>query len=196
MNIDPVLCGAWDGCHLWLQWNPVPDIEKPHPNANSGYLVMIAYGDKKRVYNPKRPWFHVPLHDAVGKEIRATVCGEIAHEVALLRPRCKFEWRAGDFPVKHPKGVTVARLVDGATCAFKLLEPVDLEPGENCITEMEAYQAGPWCQLDKPDHFVFDLEGGGSMRNTAPSAFDHELTGRDFTQLKAERPGPFLLVRS
>ena len=183
--MNPVMTGAWDGSHLWLQWEGDGPAE-----------VSISFGTRIRLFTAKRPWFHISIPEAGGKEITATVNEVAAVEARFLFSRCKFEWKAGSSPVSHSltEAVTVAALVDGAVCAYKLLESISLAPECSCVTEMEAYQAAPWCQLDHPDHFTFALPDGGLVRNVEPSISDYELTGATSTRLSTINPGPFILL--
>ena len=181
--MNPVMTGAWDGSHLWLQWE-----------GDGPADVSISFGTRTRLFKTKRSWFHVSIPEAGGKDITASVNGMAAREAEFLFSRCKFKWKAGVSPLLHPKDVAVAALVDGAVCAYKLLESIALDPGFSCTTEMVSYQATPWCQLDHPDHFTLALSDGGLVRNVEPSVSDYALTGAISTRLSAIKPGPFILL--
>ena len=184
--VNPIFTGAWDGSHLWFQWLPDP--------ASPIYQIRVSFGDRVRNFSTNRSWMHIALPEAGGKEITATVDGVPTVEASFGVPRCKFKWRAGDYPVSHAKDILIAARVDGAVCGYKLLESIDLSPGESCVTEMIAHQQGPWAQLDHPDHFSLSLPGGGQVHNLEPSRSDYELTGASSTRLSFLPPGPFILI--
>jgi hypothetical protein len=209
--LNPLLCGKWDGCSVWLQWEqPVGD--------------PIAYELQIRLRLPNAPWLEnwmtvIPLqgeksHWAVvptwkeGWECQARVrikraesenapaeCWETASEVTFRRCSALFEFKTEKYDQHFLKNAVFNSQVDAAPCSYMLTEEIEVKPGAPVSTRMESIGSSGYHQLDYAGHFELRPTFGLVITNTEPSHDDVEPTGRDFTLIEAKpQDGPVAMV--
>jgi hypothetical protein len=200
--LSPKMCGAWDGIHLWLQWDDAaPEVGcrlqiRTRPADSPEWTGWLDAGGAKPL---RRPWISLPVMRE-GHFAQARVCAEIvpppwsggsgdlwqdAGEVTFLKSRAPFEFLAGARPAHYLPGSEFGAIVDGAACVYVLQEEVELAPGERAEAAMESFLATGFAQLDAPGDFTLRPSMGRIIRNLAPSENDTEATGRDETRLVA-----------
>lgn len=201
--LTPLLCGRFDGTHLWVQWSPVP--------MASGYMLEVRWrrpgaewGPWRRTGGNKmaRTWLVVPMWK-LGAEVQARVSladaeeWELAREVDFRKARARFEISSERRVMMIAAGTTLAAQVDGHACGYVVPRDVEAGPGAPVEVECEASMSTGFCQLDRPEHFDIRPMLGVRIRNLEPSRNDVAETGRDFTELLPREPdGPILLVRT
>lgn len=203
--MNPLVCGRWDGVHLWVQWDDVVGVP--------GYWLEYRIGQTPDEFAPwvrvggleplQRSWLSLPAHrEGWFAQARVAVAdGEpqwhLASEVTFLRSRCSFEIRSERRPVEYRAGDEFACVIDGAACVYRLDEDIHLEAGGSAQVEMYAVLGSGWSQLDHPDHFRINPSLGLTIRNLSPSADDTEPTGRDYTRLeKLPMSSPLRVVKT
>ena len=152
--ITPIICGAWDGCHVWIEWDGGPaTVEFSSLDEDQIHFYRKIESGKN--------WIHVPVHEAAKSRIMAKVSigDEIAaaEEAEFDRAECDFQITAGTAPLDFPKGVMFVRPVDGAVCGYKLLEPLKLDAGATVKLTLNAVQVNPWAHLDNPGDFQLEI---------------------------------------
>lgn len=207
--LNPRIVGAWDGTHVWLQWDAEPD--RP---ASSLYEIRLAINNggpnwgewmEPRVTS-QRAWKAVNLQQfKPGIYVVAEVAGpdgwERARGAKFVRSVCKFSISATRRPVHWPYderngGAIFHAVVDGAGCSYMAKEEIEVQVGETIEVELEALSSGPWAQIDNAGDFLLRPALGVTVTNVEPSRNDLELIGVDFAQLTAaKRDGPIALVK-
>jgi hypothetical protein len=214
--LNPLLCGAWDGANLWVQWDaPVTSHQSPvtyllrvrlRPNASAPW-------DKWRVVgaaNPfTRPWAVVQLlrskweaqvqvrvkseadHAAGAADEALWQSAETATEVTFARATAPFLFEnASPRDIDLPAGSTFDAMVDLAACSYRLDAPLTVPAQASATAGMLAVQTTAWHQIDEAGDFVSRGQVRGlTVTNTGPSEGDVTPTGRDFTLLTPVAPG-------
>jgi len=200
------IVGAWDGTHVWLQWDP------PSPEATAGepalYEVRLRFGDKntgqweewQSIRKSRRAWLSLNVQShAPGALVQADISAGETWERALaakfVRSLCRFVISSEKKAVHFLKGMTMHAVVDGMGCSYKLREEIEVGAGQQVETEMEALASGPPAQIDRPFDFLLRPGLGVKVTNIEPSRNDVDLMGVDFVELIAsKRDGPVALV--
>lgn len=211
MNLSPVVCGRWDGCSIWIQWDSATGATgavvrvRLRPGAHG--VPLRSERERSRMEwrewqeHPvkERDWLALPLwrYDWDAEvEVRAEG-GELwerADEVTFEGATCVFEFysQAG---AALPAGEVIGAVVDGAACVYKTRESLVLPPGEAVRCECVAVHGTGWAHLDKAGDFLQEARGI-RVGNVEPSVNALRRTGRTFTTLeRIETPGPLAMVR-
>jgi hypothetical protein len=187
------LCGAWDGVHVWLQWDGVA--------PEQGYRIRLAFRQPAVPPAEWGPW--KPIEDArpymrdwmviaawrSDWEVKAEVAiagtddWVAAQEVTFLRSRCRFKISTVRSAVRYSVGSEFNAIIDTAACHYTLNEDVELQPGEELEVELTASMSSGYCQLDYPAHFDISPSLGLRIQNVAPSEDDVLPTGRNFSKV-------------
>lgn len=189
--MNAYLCGRWDGCHLWCQWDDLApsqgyrlELRLRLPGA-ADWLPWRAIGGPAAL---EKPWLVVPLWKG-DAEVEARVAIEAPElewfplaEVTFDRSTCRFELQAGARPAHYQAGTEFAAIVDHAGCHYRLVEEVEVQAGESALVTMEAALLTGWCQLDHPDHFSIRPALGRVIRNVAASV---TLAGSQWPRVRA-----------
>lgn len=197
-DLSPQICGLWDGCNLWAQWERVEGatyLFEWRVRPDGGWRPVQRKGGLRRSWLVLPTWLE-------GKEIEARVAivadGEpdwqTAREVTFSKSRCRFEIRSERSPLHLPLGSRLTTVVDGAACSYVIGEEVGLQPGESVEVDAEAIDASGFQQLDAPDHFLSRPRPGVLIRNVAPSVADTFPTGRNYTAIRGREVAAFMLA--
>lgn len=205
MNLEPKLCGQWDGCGLWLQWNPVEDKSaifelEIHYRKND----VVEWGQWVSTTPPQGPRSHwgviptwkegwhaqarVKLKDAPSRD------WELAEEVTFLRCSAKFEISSTKYDQHFTAGTIFHAQVDGAACAYQSKEEISVKAGEKVHVTLYAMGSSGYFQLDDENDFDVRPTFGVRVRNIEASVEDIKATGRDFTVIEAKKPDPITMT--
>ncbi len=197
--LAPLLCGRWDGCHLWLQWSGDAAAERYEVQVSYRRREVEAWGEWDTVVPPQGPhrdWGVIPTWKEnwqVRARVRSVYAGnspgewETAREVCFVQGACEFEISTLRQDVRFPQGTTFHAIVDGGSACYALEEEVALEAGGVWSGVLRSYGASGWHQLDRIGHFTLSPAFGVTVRNVAPSRDEVEETGEYFTTIL---PGP------
>jgi hypothetical protein len=203
--LEPKICGLWDGCGLWLQWEGVPE---------AAYELQIRY--RREEADPWGEWIHtVPpqgerSHWGViptwkeGWMAQARVkmedsgnlsddAFEIAREVTFAQCTALFEISSERYDQHFVAGTIFHAQVDGAACAYQAHEAIHIRAGEKARVRLIATGSSGYFQLDHPDHFDVKPTFGVRVRNVEASVEDIAETGRDWTVI-APKPQPDMVT--
>jgi hypothetical protein len=194
MISDVFVVGAWDGTHLWLQWQAQVALDfevqfalrKPGASEWEEWLTAFRVRQMFSSFTPQR---------AVGTEAIARVrhVGEEqwteAVEATFAKSRCLFEFSSKYKTMHYIAGSEFHRVVDGAACSYRLLREIEVFAGAKIQAEVEAIAASGWSQLDRPGDFMIRPSYGVVIRNVVPSSNDVVATGLTHTTLQAKREG-------
>lgn len=203
MKLSPLLCGLWDTCHLWVQWNdPGPD-----SSCFLQWCERTPGGDWKPWQDCRpinRHWIALPIWRA-GHEVQARVAlavvdgeplplidWELAQEVTFSRSRCHFSITSGRRSLHFPKESTFTCVVDGAACTYRITADLEVPVGVEVLVEMESLGLSGYHQLDHAGHFTHRPGLGIVVTNIEPSVDDTVLTGRNFTVMAQMSAGPMI----
>lgn len=189
--LNPKICGKWDGCALWLQWQPLGedvsyDLELRYRTADKEWTewtrVVMPQGEKSY-------WGVLPTYkEGAMAQARVARAGtddfEIANEVHFRKCTCLFEISSEKLKQHFPKGTIFHAQVDAAACAFELEEEILVEPGKPVCVRLLSKDASGYQQLDHENHLDIRPLYGVRIRNLEPSVDDIEETGRDFTVIE------------
>lgn len=202
--LSPKICGEWDGCHIWLQWETSADA--------ASYELEIAYSkdgsewsDWENVVPPQgnnSSWGIVPTWKE-GWRARARVRAvqtdgsvtgwEPAVEIQFAKGLCEFEILSSRDLVHFQKGTTFHAVVDGGAACYVLEEEVSVPAGGRWQGKMVHNGASGWHQLDFPGHFELRPALGVAIRNVSPSSDETMPTGRNETLISAAPPAAMTL---
>jgi hypothetical protein len=220
--LNPFIVGAWDGTHIWLQWNP-PSIE-----ATEGKPLLRDGGGKRQVYEVR--FRFAPGSGEFGEWLPSRMVERywLVYNAQNLKPGCYAQAEISDgietgwqralgakfvrsvcrlsisserrtlhypFDKKGGLGVIFHAVVDGAACAYCAQEEIEVPAGKTREYDCVALASGPWAQIDNAGDFLLRPGLGVTVTNIEPSRNDLEPTGLDFTQLvAAKRDGPISVV--
>jgi hypothetical protein len=205
--LEPLICGEWDGCGVWLQWNPADQ------EAKTDYEINLRYRKHPRLpwtdwitivprQGTKSHWAVIPTwKEGWQAQARVRVQGapddgwEIAQEVTFSKCSALFEFKTDKHDQHFQAGTPFHCQVDAAACAYILKEEIEVKAGQVIRTRMEALGHSGYFQLDHPRHFELKPSFGLTIWNVEPSENDVAPTGRDVTDIKAKPiPDPMMMT--
>jgi hypothetical protein len=204
--LNPRIVGAWDGTHIWLQWDALGG---PSQTGGVSYEARLRFsesgvdwGEWQSSIKPPRAWFSYNAQNRTpGIYVQADVNDglgaqwERALGAKFIRSVCRFAISSERRRLHFIEGTAFHSVVDGAACSYKLTEEIEVEPGQTLELDMVALASGPWAQIDNAGDFLLRPGLGVRVTNLEPSRNDLELTGVDFSQITAaKRDGPIALV--
>lgn len=218
MGLNPLICGEWDGCSLWMQWTPADPEEKTlyevqiRLRKNEAqewpeWMTIVPQGGERKAWAVIPTWKQnwqaearvrinpgadgPPSHEATADDAG----WEHASEVTFNRCTCLFEISSEKNDAHFPAGTTFHCQVDAAACSYRLKEEINVPAGGRFDVEMESLGSGGYFQLDYPGHFDFRPIFGVRIKNLEPSKEDVKPTGRAFTEIRQkEVPDPVAIV--
>ena len=203
--LEPKICGKWDGCGLWLQWNLAEDKSAAfelqiHYRRNDG----VEWGPWISTTPPQGPRSHwgviptwkegwqaqarVRLHGAPARD------WELAKEVTFLRCSAKFEISSTKYDQHFTAGTIFHAQVDGAPCAYQSREEISVKAGEKIEVTLYAMGSSGYFQLDNENDFDVRPTFGVRVRNLEASIEDIKETDREFTVIEAKKPDPITMT--
>lgn len=203
--MNPTIVGAWDGTHIWLQWDAT--------DAPRGYDVSLRFksqkvkewGDWQPPIHSMRPWLSAGTTRTIGTQVQARIAVTEdakkvenfdwvnAVEAKFNRCLCNFEFASSKKNYHFVEGTNFHCTVDGAVCSYSLTNEIEVALGTKVVSEMKAMGPTGFAQLDNENDFYIRPALGLTIRNTESSREDVEATGRDFTVLSVMR-GPITLA--
>lgn len=206
--LNPLIIGAWDGTHVWLQWTPIESDGRPAYEVRFRYAPQDGqFGDWLPSRMVERYWLvHNVQNLKPGFYVQAEISDGIesgwqrALGAKFLRSRCRFVVTSGRRTVHYPfdkrsGGAIFHAVVDGAACAYCAQEEIEVPAGEVREYEFIALASGPWAQIDNAGDFLLRPGLGITVTNTGPSTNDLEPLGVDFAQLSVvKRDGPISIA--
>lgn len=204
MNLQPMICGEWDGCAVWLQWsaaNQDPAVETKYDVRlrfrRNELEAWTAWLKVKPRQGPKSTWAVIPVWREGWQceaQVRVTEPArtaadeeqgwETATEVTFQRCTALFEFASAKYDRHFAKGTTFHAQVDAAACVYELLEEIEVKPPFVVRSRMKAIGSSGYFQLDHENHFDINPSLGVRVRNVLPSEEDVSGTGRNFTIVK------------
>ena len=216
-KINPLICGLWDGCAIWLQWDSLdPGVQeydlriryrKTESEAWTNWMLVIPRQGRKSHWAVVPTWkegwqAQAQVRVSAGSikptsDLRPPTSDspapdssdhwETASEVTFTQCTALFEFTTLKHPQHFEKETTFSSQVDGLPCTYMLLEPIEVLPGNPVRVLMAAMGASGYFQLDYPGHFDLKPSFGLRIQNVDASEEDVITTGRDFTEI---RPKP------
>lgn len=208
MKLEPKICGKWDGCGLWLQWNAVEDKSAAFElqihyrrDVQSGWGPWIATTPPQ---GPRSHWGVIPTWKE-GWQAQARVRlldpdadwengWETFQEVTFLRCSAEFEISSAKYDQHFVAGAIFHAQVDGAACAYQSKKEISVKAGEKIKTTLFAMGSSGYFQLDNENDFDVRPTFGVRVRNLSASVEDIEETGRDFTVIEAKQSDPITMT--
>ena len=205
MKLEPKICGKWDGCGLWLQWNPAED-------RSAEFELQVRYRrDVQAGWSPWIPttppqgsrshWGVIPTwKEGWQVQARARLKGaseedwEQAEEVTFLRCWAKFEISSTKYNQHFTAGTIFHAQVDGAACAFQSKEEISVKAGEKVEVPLYAMGSSGYFQLDAENDFDVRPTFGVRVRNLEASVEDIKETGFDFTVIEGKKSDPVTMT--
>lgn len=205
MKLEPKICGRWDGCGLWLQWNPAETKSTP-------FELQIRYRRDDRsewgpwimTVPPQGPlchWGVIPTwKEGWQAQARVRIGGsseedwESASEVTFTRCSALFEISSAKYDQHFVAGSVFHAQVDGAASSYQAKEEIFVKAGETIRTHLYAMGSSGYFQLDHANDFDVRPTFGVRIRNLEPSVEDISETGRDFTVIEAKKPDPVTMT--
>jgi hypothetical protein len=204
MKLEPKICGKWDGCGLWLQWNQAEDKAAIFElqihyrrNAQSDWGPWIATVPPQ---GPRSYWGVIPTwKEGWLAQARVRVAGieaawEDATEVTFTRCWALFEISSAKYDQHFVPGSIFHAQVDAAACAYQSKEEIFVKAGEIIQTRLYAMGSSGYFQLDQEDDFDVRPTFGVRVRNLKASVEDIVETGRDFTVIEPKKPDPVTMT--
>lgn len=206
MSLNPKTCGKWDGCGLWVEWDPVDRDRIAKYDLEIRYrLSGKEWPEEWMRVIPRQGrashWAVIPTwKESYECQARVRTEGgewEIAQEVTFARCTALFEFSTTKYEQHYQPGTKFHSQVDAAACTYLLLEEIEVKPGAPVRVRLEADGESGYFQLDYPGHFDLKPSFGVRIQNVEPSQEDVTATGRDYTKIEAkEVHGPIHMVVS
>lgn len=171
-RLHPRFVSVWDGCHVWVQWDPTA----------APYKVLIAFDEGKEMValeGHPHAWASIPTwkdgSEIVVHVVDANGVREQATPAKFSTPKAPFRI-SNSSPIEFsaPAGSIFNAIVDGAAAAFQCREEVVVPSGQAVEVELVALQSVGWNQLDHPEHFRMSPAGGVEVVNLSPTEMDLE----------------------
>lgn len=208
MKLEPKICGKWDGCGLWLQWNPVEDKSASfelqihyRSNVQAGWGPWIPTTPPQ---GPRSHWGVIPTwKEGLQAQARVRLLDPGAdwendwdtfQEVTFLRCSAEFEISSAKYDQHFVAGAIFHAQVDGAACAYQSKEEISVKAGGKIKTNLFAMGSSGYFQLDKENDFDVRPTFGVRIRNLSASVEDIEDTGRDFTVIESKQSDPVTMT--
>jgi hypothetical protein len=197
-SVNAFIVGAWDGTHIWTQWDAqfADEYEVQYACRRTGarqwenWREPFVVRESWHVFNPHRRGVQV-----LARVRRARQGGwSEAKEAIFGKSKCLFEFASRDRTLYYREGAAFTCYVDGAACCYHLTRELEVPQGESRKVWMEAAAASGWSQLDRPSHFSIRPSLGVVIRNVSLSENDLLPLTRGFTELAVRQGGPVTMA--
>lgn len=187
-NLNPVVCGEWDGCSFWARWdsseyNPIVQYRVRHPKGDwNEWHTVVAMRD----------WLvHSVFREGWYLQFRIR-CNEsepwqMAKGVQFLRSTADFEFVSQNRDAFFEAGSSF-HLFGPYPCAYQLIDDLHIKEGKPVVAKCIALVANGYVHLSREN--LFQLEYNGvNIRNVGCSHNHVKHTGLDYTQIIPGQPG-------